>query len=74
LAVKVVIDKQTCQSSGNCVHDDPEAFGFDDDELGDVLAAAAGRAIDGLIQIAARCPAMAIAILDAAGNEIEISR
>ncbi len=74
MVVTVVIDKQTCQSSGNCVHDDPEAFGFDDDELGNVLAGAAERPIDRLIQIAARCPALAIAIFDASGNEIEISR
>ena len=32
---RVRIDKNSCQSAGNCVDAAPEAFGFDDDGLGD---------------------------------------
>ena len=31
----VKIDKQSCQSSGNCVDAHPSAFAWDDDDLGD---------------------------------------
>jgi ferredoxin len=74
MAFRVVIDKQRCQSSGNCVNDDPEVFGFDADELGEVLPVAADRPLERLIAIAARCPAMAIAVFDESGAEVEVPR
>ena len=71
MRLRVRIDKNSCQSSGNCVDAAPEAFGFDDDGLGDVRLAARPLARARLLEIARRCPALAIAILDESGNEIE---
>ena len=74
MAYAVVIDKQICQSSGNCVNEDPRAFGLDGDDLGDVLAPAGDLPRARLVEIAARCPAIAIAIFDENGDEIEVAR
>lgn len=68
----IVIDKQICQSSGNCVNDQPDAFGFDDDDLAEVLPAAAGLPPERLVAVAARCPAIAIRIFDASGVPIAV--
>jgi ferredoxin len=67
----VVIDKQICQSSGNCVDEQPDAFGFDEDDLGEVLPAASALPGERLLEIAARCPAIAIGIFDDSGAQIE---
>ena len=67
----VRIDKNSCQSSGNCVDAAPEAFGFDDDGLGEAGARAGQLARARLLEIARRCPALAISVLDASGNEID---
>jgi len=67
----VRIEKNSCQSSGNCVDAAPEAFGFDADSLGDVRPAAATLPRARLLAIARRCPALAITIFDEAGREID---
>ena len=71
MAYAVRIDKNSCQSAGNCVDAAPDAFGFDDDGLGDVRAAAGQLPRARLLEIARRCPALAIAIFDEAGVEID---
>lgn len=68
----VVIDKQICQSSGNCVSDQPAAFGFDEDDLGEVLPAASTLSAVRLLAIASRCPAIAIGIFDESGVKVEV--
>ena len=68
----VVIDKQACQSSGNCVNEHPDAFGFDEDDLGAVLPAASRLPRERLLEVAARCPAIAIGIFDQSGGPVEI--
>jgi ferredoxin len=68
------IDKNSCQSAGNCVDAAPAAFGFDADGLGDVKPGVSGLERARLVEIARRCPALAITIFDAAGNEIETER
>ncbi len=67
----VRIDKHSCQSSGNCVDAAPEAFGFDDDGLGDARPRAGQLPRARLLEIARRCPALAIGVLDESGNEID---
>ena len=67
----VRIDKNSCQSSGNCVDAAPEAFGFDDDGLGDPGPGAGQLSRARLLEIARRCPALAISVLDEAGNELD---
>jgi ferredoxin len=71
MAYTVRIDKNSCQSAGNCVEAAPEAFAFDDDGLGDVQPAAEGLPRARLLEIARRCPALAITVFDEAGREIE---
>ena len=70
MSYRVVIDKQSCQSSGNCIEVDSEAFVFDDDGLGEVKPAAGGRDLETLLAAARRCPALAISIFDESGAEI----
>jgi ferredoxin len=68
----VVINKQICQSSGNCVNDQPDAFGFDDDDLGEVLPGAPSLPTERMLAVAARCPAIAIGVFDESGAKIEV--
>ncbi len=65
----VRIDKQACQSSGNCVDAAPDAFGFDEDQLGDARPGAAALPRERLLEIARRCPARCIALWED-GREI----
>jgi ferredoxin len=65
------MDKQSCQSAGNCVDAAPEAFGFDADGLGDAGPRAGELPRARLLEIARRCPAFAITIFDESGNEID---
>ena len=71
MPLRVRIDKNACQSSGNCVEAAAEGFAFDDDGLGEVLPAAGGLARERLLEIARRCPALAISVFDEAGKELE---
>ncbi|NQZ97203.1 MAG: ferredoxin [Myxococcales bacterium] len=68
----VKIDKQSCQSSGNCVDAHPSAFAWDDDDLGDATEGLSALSRDELVAVARKCPALAIAVLDADGNEIAL--
>jgi ferredoxin len=67
----VRIDKNSCQSSGNCVEAAPEAFDFDADGLGDAGSTAGTLTPARLLEIARRCPALAISVCDEAGNELD---
>jgi ferredoxin len=69
--LRVRIDKNSCQSSGNCLEAAPEAFRFDEDGLAEAGPGVEGLSRARLLEIARRCPALAIAILDETGNEIE---
>ena len=73
MRLRVRIDKNSCQSSGNCLEAAPEAFRFDEDGLAEVGSAAGALPRARLLEIARRCPALAIAILDESGNEIDTS-
>jgi ferredoxin len=65
------VDKLSCQSSGRCLAAAPEAFAWDADHLAEPRAGA--RLADGaLLRIARDCPAMAIALLDERGNEVDL--
>ena len=71
MALRVRIDKNSCQSSGNCVEAAGEAFRFDADGLAETGPGAESLPRARLLEIARRCPALAIAIFDESGNEIE---
>jgi ferredoxin len=62
--LRIVIDKDECLSAGKCVADHPEAFGFDDDELAEVLPGAAALDDDTLLRAARRCPSGALRVIE----------
>jgi ferredoxin len=66
----VRIDKRSCLSSGRCIEAEPAAFGWDADELGDVLPAATTLAPERLSAVARGCPGLAIRVRDERGVEI----
>jgi ferredoxin len=69
----VSIDRDACISSGNCVADSPDAFDFDDDDIAMVKAEGASQLSDDrLLRVARNCPAGAIILKDADGNEIDL--
>jgi len=72
VALTVRIDKNSCQSSGNCVDAAPDALRFDEDGLAEAGPGAGALPRERLLEIARRCPALAIAILDESGNEIDV--
>ena len=67
----VKIDKESCLSSGRCVAVAPRGFGFDDDQLAEILPGAASLPDERLVAIAKSCPASAILLFDQADNEID---
>jgi ferredoxin len=72
VVLQVRIDKNSCQSSGNCLEAAPGAFAFDQDGLAEARPGAESLPRARLLEIARRCPALAIAILDESGDEIEL--
>ena len=71
MALRVEVDQDECMSSGKCVANHPEAFGFDGDELV-VLTEGAPLASDEVKLHAARnCPSGAIRLFDSNGNRID---
>lgn len=71
MSYRVEIDKQSCQSSGRCAELEPEGFGWDADDLGEVRPGAAGLPLPRLLAVARRCPALAIAVYAEDGRELE---
>ena len=70
--VRVTVDKQSCQSSGRCVHAAPGAFALDADHLAEVRPGASALSEEELLAIARACPALAIHVFDAWGEEQEL--
>jgi len=72
MGYSVSIDRDACISSGNCVADSPDAFDFDDDDIA-VVKDGVGQLLDErLLRVARNCPAGAIILRDADGNEIDL--
>ena len=68
---RVEADRDSCQSSGRCVHAAPAAFRLDDDHL-----VTLSDGIDALPDadkrtVARDCPALAIRLYDEAGREVD---
>jgi ferredoxin len=73
MGYSVSIDRDACISSGNCVADSPDAFDFDDDDIAMVKEEGASQLSDArLLRVARNCPAGAIILKDADGNEIDL--
>jgi ferredoxin len=71
MGLRVRIDKNSCQSSGNCLETAPGSFRFDEDGLAEPAPGAESLPRARLLEIARRCPALAIAIFDESGREID---
>ena len=71
MGYRVEIDTDECMSNGKCVADNPDAFGFDDDELAVVLPGAASLDDQALLTAARRCPSGAVVLYDEAGERVE---
>ena len=71
MSVRVRIDKQSCQSSGRCVAEEPTGFSVDRDYLGNVKPEAAKLPLERLRAVARNCPALAISLETEAGEEID---
>ncbi|HVW31612.1 MAG TPA: ferredoxin [Acidimicrobiia bacterium] len=73
MGYSVSIDRDACISSGNCVADSPGAFDFDDEDIAVVKAdGVAELPDDRLLRVARNCPAGAIILRDAEGNEVDL--
>ena len=70
MGLSVRIEKDNCVSAGKCVADAPGGFGFDADELADVLPGVTTLTDEQLIRIARQCPGRAILLSDADGNDV----
>lgn len=71
MAYRVGVDAEVCISSGKCVADAPQVFGFDADEIAQVVADAPPLADAVLVRIARNCPSGAIQVFDG-DTEIEL--
>ncbi len=71
MSLRVEIDQELCMSSGRCVADEPEAFGFDDEELSVVLPGASGLSGDRLRRAARMCPGQAITLVAEDGAAVD---
>ncbi len=69
---RAVVDKQSCLSSGRCLQAEPRAFVEDEDHLAEATAATRELSRERLVEIARSCPAIAIAVLDDDGNEVDL--
>jgi ferredoxin len=65
------IDKRSCLSSGRCVEAAPEAFAWDEDDLGDVRPGAPALPKERLLALARNCPGLAISVCDDEGRELD---
>ena len=72
MGYSVSIDRDSCISSGNCVADSPGAFDFDDDDIAVVKDGVAELPDERLVRVARNCPAGAIVLHDADGNEVDL--
>lgn len=64
----VTIDKERCVSAGRCIADESSAFGFNGDELAEVLPGASELSVERLIVLARRCPGLAIEVRSSSGE------
>jgi ferredoxin len=72
MGYRVRIDLQSCLSSGRCVGAAPGAFGLDADHLAEVLPGVARLSDEQILEIARSCPAFAVLVSDADGNEVDV--
>lgn len=70
MAYRVEVNVEDCISSGKCVADFPGAFGFDDEELSQVLPGVSDLTDDEILRAARNCPSRAIVVYDDDGDVV----
>ena len=70
MSYTVRVEKDMCISAGKCVADAPSAFGFDEDELAEVLPGAVALDDEMLVRLARQCPSRAIILVGADGKDV----
>ena len=75
MAHRAEVDHDECVSSGACVLEAPEAFGYQDGPaaLAIVLPGAASLSDERLVEVAGMCPVGAIHVFDADGDEVALN-
>jgi ferredoxin len=71
MSIRVEVDQRSCQSSGRCVAAAPGGFALDADHLARALAGVSQLDRRTLCEIARNCPALAIRLFEASGEEID---
>ena len=71
MGLRIEVDRDSCQSSGRCVRDAPEGFRLDADHLVELVDGGAALDDDAKRAAARNCPAFAIRLFDASGEEID---
>lgn len=67
---RILVQKDLCISSGKCVGDAGDLFGFDADELAEPLMDPVDVPLERLLRIARACPGEAIAVVDEQGTKM----
>ena len=75
MAYRAEVDHDSCVSSGACVLEAPEAFGYQDgpEALAVVLPGASQLADERLVEVAGVCPTGAIHVFDSDGSEVPLA-
>jgi ferredoxin len=75
MVLRAEVDHSECVSSGACVLEAPDAFGYQDgpEALAVVLPGAAQLSDERLVEVAGACPTGAIHVYDADGNEVPLT-
>jgi ferredoxin len=74
MGYRAEVDHAECVSSGACVLEAPEAFGFQEgpEALAIVLPGAASLSDERLVEVAGLCPVGAIHVFDHEGDEVSL--
>lgn len=70
MTYRILVQKDLCISSGKCVGDAADLFGFDADELAEPLMNSVDVPLDRLLRIARTCPGEAISVVDEQGTKM----
>lgn len=66
--IEVLVDE--CMSSGTCIGDFPQTFGFDDDELAILIEGRPVLSDQDMVRSARNCPSQAIHVFDEHGEQV----
>lgn len=71
MALRARVDGSSCRCSGKCIEAAPEHFAWSEDHVAEFRSGPGALPHETLLAIARGCPALAIAVLDSEGNEVD---